>query len=448
MVWLTHALWKKDGGIPIFDIGFICAFATFVYSVVPLMVFWANDFRFDPLVNGRLSVYDLTPEEMGSFHFRHVLYLATLATSYVMFRRNCRIPTGGAEHLLASQRNSIIGLFFLIQLFVLVLQSATGFTFKFSYGSDTYFENYLALSSLPLVVRQIIGKLFEFLLLTKLALLYILIQKCHLKLQRSLLVLWIIFEVVNCFLTKGSRNELVCFLMGAALMYHRLVRPMTLRFVLSAGLLLFLFFTFMGVYRTHGGFEETNLLISQSQGGILGTGGEFDGLFGTTYDVYQRVVLTGRAVPTSIYFNDFINMLPPQQILPFEKLAATTWYLQLIGAADSGVGFMWGVVTQSIVGLDWAELVLRGFVLGFVLTKMHEWYSRRKEHFLANIVYVYLCVRVYYTFRDTTGAILTFIVQHVLPFCVLVWVLNALLSSTHESHGQSPRRRAMLKGAR
>jgi hypothetical protein len=429
MVWMTHALWKKDGEIPVFDIGFICAVATLLYSVVPLIAFWANGFAFDSLSDARLSAYVLTAEEVGNFHWRHVLYLAAFATSYLLFRKTSHIPTGGVEYPGTAQRHAILCLFLLLWSYFTILWAATGFTTRYSYQADGNLQFVQLISSMPLILTQISVKLYGIFFLIKLALLFIVVQKCRAKSWRLVLLTWIVCEGVYTFELKGARNELVFFVVAAGLMYHRLVARLSLRFLLPAGALFFALFTFMGIYRSQIGFDETMVALGQTQGGFLGVGGEFESLLGTAYDVYQRVALRGVQVPWYIYINDIITVLPPQQIMPFEKVSGSEWYLRLIDASGLGCGFMWGVITQCLVGFDWTELFLRGFALGFILAKVHQWYDRRKQDFMANIVYIYLCINVYYTFRDTTGALLGFVVWQVLPFYGLLFIFSPLFHS-------------------
>jgi hypothetical protein len=443
MVLMTCALWKKNGGLPILDIGFICALATFTYSVVPLISFWANGLQFEIHSDNRLLAYSLSPGEMGDFHWRHVLYLATLATSYLFFRKESQIPTGGLEYPDNSIRRAIVALFLVLWLYISLLQLVTGYRFNASYASDNYLENIRLLSYMPLVVTQISVKLYGALFLAKLALFLIVVQRCRDKFWLFVLFVGIASEAAYIFQLKGARSELFFLLMGITLMYHRSIAPLSLRFLVPSAALAFALFTFMGIYRGQMDVEETMMTLSQTPGWGLGVvGGEFETLLGTAYDVYQRVVLPGTELPWYIHLNDFTGILPPQQFVPFEKLAASEWYLRLIDASGLGVGYMWGVITQSLVGLDWIELILRGLLLGFILAKIYEWYARRKEDFLANIVYVYLCIRVYYTFRETTGALLTIIVWEILPFCALLMVFKGLFSGRRRSYPQSSCKRS------
>lgn len=427
MGWATYGLWKKDGGAPVYDIGFICALATFIYSVAPLVNFWLGGLQFGHLSDLRLRLYSPSPEEMGIFHWRHVLYLGSFVASYVVFRKKVHIMVGKVQYPGKSLRNVVIFLFFVFWLYFLLLELITGFKFNVSYSPDEFLRNVDLWSMITLIVKQVSTKLFGVFLVAKLAILFMVIQKCNARRWRLILFLWIAYELLYTFQLKGARSELVFFLIGAALMYHRLIAPLSLRFLIPAGILFFLLFTFMGVYRGENSIADTISFISESEGGAFSVSDEFQSLLGTEYDVYRRIP-QGR-VPWNIYLNDIITVLPPQQLLPFEKVRASDWYLQIIGLSGTGIGLMWGVITQCIVGLDWIELFLRGFILGFILSKFHDWYIKRKERFLVNIAYIYLCIRVYYTFRDTTGSILSFVVWDLLPFYGLILVLKPLAES-------------------
>ena len=77
--------------------------------------------------------------------------------------------------------------------------------------------------------------------------------------------------------------------------------------------------------------------------------------------------------------------------MPFEKVAASEWYLREIGMSGTGQGFMWGVISQSIVGLDWLELALRGAILGYILAQIPSLVPKTPIRVSGNIVvYVFL----------------------------------------------------------
>ena len=127
--------------------------------------------------------------------------------------------------------------------------------------------------------------------------------------------------------------------------------------------------------------------------------------------------------PPVLWLNDIMPILPPEQIWPFQKLGGADWYLIEKGIDGTGVGFMWGVVTQGMIGFDYIELALRGIFLGYVLAKIHGWYQTRQNGFLETLFYIVLCSYVLATFRDTTGALFWGIFWEFLPFYVILRVL-------------------------
>jgi len=117
--------------------------------------------------------------------------------------------------------------------------------------------------------------------------------------------------------------------------------------------------------------------------------------------------------------NDIISIFPPQQLLPFEKISGSEWYLRVLGISGTGQGYMWGVVSQAIVGFGWIELVFRGIILGYICAIFHNWYARQGCGFIETFIYVYICLKIYNTYRDTTLSILSTVVWEILPFILL-----------------------------
>ena len=65
MVWLWLVLWARDKNIPFYDVGIFCAFSIFIYSIYPLINYWAGDFQFGLFSDARLQQYNITPEQLG-----------------------------------------------------------------------------------------------------------------------------------------------------------------------------------------------------------------------------------------------------------------------------------------------------------------------------------------------------------------------------------------------
>jgi hypothetical protein len=276
----------------------------------------------------------------------------------------------------------------------------------------------------------------------KLATLQLVVSRCRNRRWLLILVLWLIAEVIQTVAVKGARTGLVMILVAAGLLYHRMIRSISLKtFLIASGALMALFLT-LGVYRGYTDYASFNADVSvDSQGVVFASGNEFQALLGTAYDVLMRKQ-AGTTLPWYLYINEFINVLPPQQLLPFEKIPASEWYLRELDLGGRGIGLMWGVVTQAIVGFDWLELAIRGALLGLILAWGHRLYQRHGSSFLATLTYLYFCLRVYYTFRDATFSLITDVIWLVLPFYLAMrfgfkWPTESSKSATERSLANS-----------
>ncbi|MBE9525085.1 MAG: hypothetical protein IMY76_08290 [Chloroflexi bacterium] len=427
VLWLWMTLWDRDHEIPFFDVGVFCALATLVYTVYPLVNYWVDGLQFDFLADSRLQSYRILPAELGFFHLRHVLYLFSFVVFYVLFRGRGAIQVGNVSTPSRSTQHVIVLFFLLFIGYFFLLGILTGA----NYSAETYGERIAiwvdVTSTMPLLLLQISGKLTGILFVVKLALLLIVVSRCRQKKWLVILLVWVTAEIIQTFILKGGRSGLVLFLMATALLYHRMIKHLSMKFLITSGASLFIFFIFLGFYRAYIDFASLQAALSQANAGIFSGSNEFQASLGTAYDVLQRKI-AGADLPWYLYINDFITILPPQQLMPFEKVSASEWYLREIGISGTGQGLMWGVISQSIVGLDWIEVALRGALLGYILARFHRWYLKHQSGFLATFFYVFICLKVYYTFRDTTFSLLANLVWEIIPFYILLRLGVALLS--------------------
>jgi hypothetical protein len=426
VLWLWMILWERDQEIPLVDIGFICALATLFYIIYPLFNYLINDLNFGYFGDYRLERYQITPAQLGAFHLRHVLYLSSFVIIYSAFRGKGNLKLGNVQIPDRSTQQAILILFLVLSGYFLILKILTGLNFNTSYEPEAYSSNRAIFANAPYLLVQISGKLGGILFLLKIALLFIIISKCKRLKWRVVLLIWIALEIIIALRLGGARTGLVLFLMATVILYHRIISNISFKYLMLMGSLLFILFIFMGVYRSYSDFSLFKLDMPQTNAGFFSVNNEFQALLGTSYDVFQ-LKKSGVILPWYLYVNDIINILPPQQLLPFEKIPASEWYLREIGLNESGIGYMWGVISQSIVGLDWIELILRGSILGYILARLHRWYLKRQSGFLENLFYIYLCLKIYYTFRDTTFSILSNFVWEILPF----YFIMRLVAGSH-----------------
>lgn len=160
---------------------------------------------------------------------------------------------------------------------------------------------------------------------------------------------------------------------------------------------------------------------------------EFQAVYATAYDLFMRRESGNlENVPWQLYVSD-LYMVVPSQLLPFYKWDPSQWYLNLIEYQEPVGGFMFGVISQAIIGLDWVELLLRGCLLGGVAASIHWWYVRRASEFWTTLLYLFLCVWAYYSFRASSFYIVYFVLYRFLPVVLLVRFTGTLLKPADRS---------------
>jgi hypothetical protein len=425
VVWLWDTLRARDRALPFVDVGFFCALATAVYTVYPLVNYWAGGLEFGVLSDARLQQYHISPAELGAFHVRHVVYLFSFVAAYLVVRGAGRVRTGDVEGPPGVDRVTIVGGFLLLVAYFVVLEALTGVRLYVSYEADAFAANVRASASLPLFFVQLSDRLSGFRFVFSLGLIALIVHRCDRPSWRIVLYLFLGGLVAYTIALRGSRTDMVLSFMAAGLLYHRMVRRLNARFLLASGLSVFALFILLGLYRTYVDLTALRAGVGSVEGGVFTGGNEFQAILGTAYDVLERT-RSGLETPWYLGLHDFIALLPPQQLVPFEKVTGSEWYLQLLGLEGTGLGFMWGVITQSVVGFGFAELVLRGVALGVVAALVHRWYVRRQQGFYETLLYVYLCIRAYYTFRDSTFGITANLVWEVLPAYLAIRIVRAV----------------------
>jgi hypothetical protein len=159
-------------------------------------------------------------------------------------------------------------------------------------------------------------------------------------------------------------------------------------------------------------------LLAENRSMLWTAGNEFQALFGTAADVQNlKQAGTLQPFPWYYYFSD-LYLLIPSQLLPFTKADASAPYIALQGLqAKSAV---MGVISLCVYGADWTETIIRGVILGVAAGAVHRWYVRRAMGYWPTLLYLFLCVWSYYTFRWSTLIPLYFVVYRFLPFMLFV----------------------------
>jgi hypothetical protein len=405
-------LYFSDGRLPVFDLGALTILITATYSAVPLLGFWLAGLHWTELSYLPLYTLNPGPAEVGGFAWRHVLYLSSFTAAYLCFRGRIAIACGPTRQLrptaiaaMAILGAGLLGYFKLLEVI-------------FGVSYDPSYSDLAAVAAsadaLPLVARQLSHNFFAILFLLKLGALVWVMSRWSDRRWRAVLFVWLAVEGLSTITRMGGRTWYVMLLLATALLYHRLVKPLSvvratvLVVVLLGGALVY------GLARDLGGGLNT---VARSEASPWATMNEFQALYGMAYDLHARQMAgTLGPIPWQIYANDIV-MLIPSQILPFSKVDPCMGYVQVDGI---GLGCVLGVVSNAVIGLDWVELLLRGLGLGVLFAAIHRWYARRQDGYWATMFYLCMCLWCYYTYRGSTFFFAYYIVYRFIPLLVAV----------------------------
>jgi len=413
-------LTRREGSLPIFEAATFFVLATSVYTIVPLLQFFMSGMECVIFGDYRLFAYAPTPREFGGFAWRHVLLLASFVFPYLIVRGKRLWPRHDFANPPAPMLFVIVSLIVIFSAFFMALDAYLGPSVSVYEGGVPKFLQ------LPYVVQQF-ANIFGMVLLTlKQCLVIALLSYWRKPRWRYPLLLWIAVEVLLAAAGfRESRTNTVILLLTFVVGYHLIVRPIRIGMAFTTGGVVLLGILTFGLLRDVG-IEG----VKTDSRAAWGSPTEFQILFGNAYDIHMRKVQRRLPpVPRQLFFSDFYRLVP-SQILPFRKWDPADWYkdevYEYVSAA--GMGFMFGIVAQSVLGFDWLELAVRGVLLALFYAAAHRFWRRYSGSFWATIAYLFVLSWAYYAFRASSFEILYRLVYYLLPTALLVKLLTAVVS--------------------
>ena len=414
MFYLTFKLMRIDGRIPIFDVGFFMIGITFLYMFYPYFTFMLSGFEFSLVSDQRMKSYNVDAKDLGSFAWFHVAYLSSLIIGYLFFRP--KTPMTDFTHSLKVNKSEVkIALLLLIGIIILEILLPIIF-------GDFHAR--------PHFINQILGLLASVKFVFTLYFMIFCFAHWKMGIAKSALFAYIGFEFFNILTGEAGRTWIFLHLCAAAMLYDRLVSPMSIKKIIAISFIALIAFIALGFFRHGAGDGLTSLAF------FVSGSNEFTSLLGTAYDIYMRKEVLGtlNEIRWQVYFDDIIYLIP-SQLLPFEKLDLSSWYLKVIDQYGKGVGFMFGVTSQGIIGGGVVELFFRGLLTGAFFAWLHKIYLRNCDSFWMLVFYVFIAIKSYYIFRASTGYLPYFIIYHYLPVYILVkFILKATLSAKRKDY--------------
>jgi hypothetical protein len=413
-----YVLTRRDGHLPIFEAATFFVLATTIYTVIPLLQFAMAGMESLNTGDYRMFVWAPTPQQFGGFAWRHVLLLGTFVIVYLFVRGKRFFSMRRFEQPPPAMLLVILTLVLILRGYFFVLDAYLGPTVSLYEGGTV---GYLRL---PYFLQQITSMLQMILLTLKQCLVIVLLSHWRQVWWRWLLLLWLAAEAALTVTAMESRTATVVLVLTFMVGYHLIVKPIRVWTAFAAGGLLLVGFLGFGLLRDVG----RSGLAADSRA-AWGSPTEFMIVYGNAYDVYMRKA-EGSLPPLPAYIN-FVDLyrLVPSQILPFYKWEPSTWYKdEVMDAAGSGMGFLFGIVAQSVLGGDWIELFIRAVLLALFYAGAHRMWRRYSGSFWATIAYLFVLTWAYYAFRLSSFEILYRLVYYLIPAAVTVKLLTMLVS--------------------
>jgi hypothetical protein len=418
-------LFGRSAILPVDEIGTWYMAVLAAYMTIPLVIFLVLGLQYTPLNDFRLFLAAPSAAEVARVGWFYVAYMAAFAAVYLAVR-GLRPAVRGVPHVPGTSAVTAgVGIAAALATSVAVAQ-------LFDMRAESYADAYRVVQQLPLGVRQVLRLSIGLKLVFGLVLLtWAFADFRH---RRWLIAGWFGLELADTLVAGGARTDLMLFIVSAAVLYHRAVRPLRFRTAALGGALLLTVFLALGVLRAYRQFTDP----AGFSAGI--SGGEFETLFSNALDMLRRRE-NGELAPHrwALWGADF-RAIVPSQILPVPKTTYAAWYVSTFypAAAESGQGYAFGAIAQSVLGFGLPEVFVRGGIVGALFAVADRILGRRTRELWPTVAYVWLTLWAYQSFRASTFYVLSMLVQQFLPAVAIIALGRAFLGGALRTAG--PRR--------
>jgi len=396
-------LYERNGGVPLDDIGALYLTILALYLVFPIATYWARGLRFTPYNDSRLYWAFPVPSQIASIEWKYVAYIVPCVIAYLCAAT--RNSSNRTRWVKANTRTMFSCVLLLAGLEIFLKTFAGIYRISAANYDELVRLTFEMYRSLPHLVAQIYTHCNSMVVVAQAATLVFLFRDY--RKYRALILAWLVLETVIVVGGLGSRSPLVWLILMMAILYDRFVKRIRLSIAVGGAVVFLGAYMLFGFVRSYSSPQTVNV-------SFLDANNEFEALFASAFDLYTRADNgTLPPVPPQVRLNDFVAPIP-SQLLPFEKLDASTWYTRILGIEDTGAAYGFGVISEGAIGWGWPELLLKGLLTGYILARLQRWYKARSTNYWVLVIYLYLEVSCYWLFRTSCFYFITLLL---LTFC-------------------------------
>jgi hypothetical protein len=408
------------GGNVFGELGFIYLAWAVVYTVLPgfgLAVGSAAE-------SGLLSLLQLpAADELAVHLWRHALFIGSVAVGYLLARGQTAIPERLALPDPHHSSDRMVAL--LIGLIVVCIASLL----LLSAPVTNYYEHYVRYEHLSWPVRKFVSLCVR-LNIGFYSILLVLLFLNYQRYRRLIPVVLIVLCVHETTYSLGSRILSLMLLLQAALLYHLLVRRVSLTRALAACLLLGALFTGIEFIReAQGDLGEVQSRVSDEG---LRTAGEFGAVFLTGFHLYAERA-QGSLPPTEwpMFFNDFVSLVT---FGDFTRWNPMEWYARNYYPDALVAPLTLSPIADSAIWGGEIDLFFRGLVNGAFFALIVHWFMRWRSRWWSLVVYAFCHATAIITLKYSVFYHLTPLLKNMLPaillFALIRWLSRARAGSS------------------
>lgn len=424
VVYLT-VIYRRDRQVPVFEVASLWLAAASLYGAYPLLNFIAGGMSWHMYSDSRMLALDAGAKDIAPIGWRYVVWIGAFVVTYLIARGRAAVKTRALAHPGHARVAAVVITFLCVLLFLTGISLAFGVEYSPRYR-DALTGDAKSFVSLPLPLLRVVHNVVGMRLVLAWTVVTLLMWKWREPFARLLLISSMSVLAVYTLMRGGARSDLFLLLLVIGILYHRLVRPFTLKATIVGAVMFLAAFNFVGILRLA---IVTETSLSTYNVPMFTEANEFQAVMGTTLHLKtMRENRELRDVPTQLHFTEFV-LLIPAPLLPFTKINPGQWYIDLIGLTGSSSGYMFGAVSQAVLGWDWIELAIRGMILGLFCAYVHRWYAKNPTSFWRTVFYMYLSIWMYYSVRQASFSFLYFLLYRFLPTMLTIEAVRFLIAS-------------------
>lgn len=392
------------------ELGFMYVALLVAHTVVPTFAFMTASFY----QGGPLD--QLLPEssDLRTHLWRQVVFQTGVAVGYLLLRG--RVTWRAPDVLEGLDRDGrslvFVALLLAVSVSSVILMSAP---------VESYQDHYVRYNHLPWLQRKFVSLSIRM----SLGLYCVLLVFLFRNYQKYKLIIPVVVVAIcahEMVYTFGARIQALLVLLQAVVLYHLIVRKISLKAGLFACGVLLAFFSAIEVVRyLEFDYGSARSMIAEEG---LKPSLEFISVFLPGFHLYaERAAGTLPPREWQMFFYDFISLFT---FGDFARWNTMDWYTRNYFPESEVPPFTLGPIADSAIWGGEVDLVLRALVNGIFFAFIVRWFVRHGDRWWGLAVYVYVCATSILTAKYSVFLHLNLIWKNLMPVLLMVHAVRVL----------------------